>query len=1607
MKRILLPLLTFALFSCFGPLAMAQTIATCQDLTVQLDANGDASLTDPLSFVPEVDVYVDPSNGAPETNTVWQSFTSSVSGILHRITLDVEQLNAPSAIMLTVFSGQGTGGTVLHTQSIASLIVGTNVFTLNTTLDLVAGNVYTFRVASGAGTFYPQRNNTNLYAGGISSLGAGFDLICSTFMLQRPSIDNGSTSTDGIASFAVSNNTFDCSDLGPVNVTLTVTSNLGATAQCVATIAVEDNIDPVANCVATSLLSPLVVTLDANGDGTLLLADVNNGSSDNCSFTSTLSQSIFDCSDVDMHTITLTVTDPASNAASCNVFVEVVDNVLPNAICQDITLQLDANGQASTTPANIDNGSNDACGIASYALDIQDFDCSNIGANTVTLTVIDVNGNSNTCTSTVTIEDVTPPVITCAADIVVCATDGNGATITYGAPSATDNCNYSITQTDASGLASGSTFPVGTTTIEYTVTDDGGNTDVCSFDVTVDAKPVAAFTFTPACVGEVMFFNSTSTIQNGYQIVSWTWDMGDGSSPIGQVNPLYQYPAAGDYDVTLTVVTANGCSDVITQTVTVTPSPAAAFTVAPVCLGAQTSFMNATTIDPIYNGALSYTWNFGDGSPVSNDIDPVHTYATSGTFTVTLTVVSDDGCTDQIQLPALVSALPQAQFVAGNACEGNATQFTDLSFGTSLTYDWQFGDGNTSTLQNPTNVYATSGTFSTTLTVTAPGGCTSTITNNVNVIPSPVVSFSFASVCEGNAVTFTNASDAGVYGWDFDDNSSSILGNPSHVFAEDGFYDVTLSVVSSQSCTASLTQVVEIYRNPEFTLTPTAVSCFGESTGSINILAVLPSTTPWEVSINGAPSITDEDNFTALAAGTYTITIVDANNCTNSGQTTVTEPTAPLALDAPVLTDLQCNGDNSGSLAIEANGGTAPYTYALSSGAPQADGLFTGLAAGDYYIEVIDANGCDLSTNFFTINEPAALLLTLQNSSDLLCSGDNTGSLTVEAAGGTAPYIYNLNGGFFGQSPTFSGLDAGDKTIIVIDDNGCAQVLNVTLSEPGILQLSVVNSSDALCSGQATGTVTVSAASGTAPYQYSFDGENFQGTGIFQGLFSGSYTFTAQDANGCLDQVTYTVGEPNALTVATTSAPVLCFGGSTGSASITVGGGTLPYTYSYDGGTTFINQSSVSTLPAGNYVTVVRDANGCTASQGIQITQPAVALELTATVTDVACLGAASGAVQLLALGGTPTYAYSVDGVVFQNSGIFTGLSAGDFTYYTMDLNNCVANTTVTIIEPATSIDITNAVVSNPSCGLSTDGTVTVQANGGTPGYTYSSDGIDYQANALLTGLGVGSQLVYAQDANGCVSSESVTLTSAPALVVNVLNVVGVECAGTFTGQLELSGDGGIPDYTFSLSGGAPQASGSFNELTNGVYVVTMTDANGCSTTAEVDLPATYPVPAVEFNWVAAGEAVFFENLSEFGDTYFWDFGDGTSSTEENPVHIYALPGYYTVTLSVTNGCGTRTRTKPVNTVTIGIEDTDNSTFTLYPNPATDMVFITTGKDIIGTVSIEVTAITGQRVMDMSSNGLMSNGRIGMDVSILDQGMYHITVQTENGRSVMRFNVIR
>ncbi|MBL4861666.1 MAG: gliding motility-associated C-terminal domain-containing protein, partial [Crocinitomicaceae bacterium] len=298
-------------------------------------------------------------------------------------------------------------------------------------------------------------------------------------------IDNGSTDNCTIASYALNVTDFTCANIGSNAVTLTVVDEKGNSNTNTATVTVEDITVPTVIC------QNINVYLDNTGNVSIAVNDIDGGTTDNCGIASAIaSQTAFTCNEIGTNNVTLVITDNNSNVDSCVAVVTVIDTIAPVVVCQNITVQLDASGNASITAADIDNGSTDACGIAGLTASKTSFTCADIGANTVTLTVIDNNGNTSSCTSTVTVEDTIAPEVICPADQTL-SLDANCEAIIPDFTSmstVTDNCSalsgMTITQSPAAGTVISGTGTI--QTIVITAQDQAGNWSSCNFTVTLE-----------------------------------------------------------------------------------------------------------------------------------------------------------------------------------------------------------------------------------------------------------------------------------------------------------------------------------------------------------------------------------------------------------------------------------------------------------------------------------------------------------------------------------------------------------------------------------------------------------------------------------------------------------------------------------------------------------------------------------------------------------------------------------------------------------------------------------------------------------------------------------------------------------------------------------------------------------------------------------------------------------------------------------------------------------------------------------------------------------------------------------------------------------------
>ncbi|MBJ6119300.1 HYR domain-containing protein, partial [Pontibacter sp. BT310] len=506
-----------------------------QNITVNLDATGNATIT-----------AAQINNGSTDNCSI-----PAIGYSLDKSTFTCDNVG-PNTVTLTVTDANG------NTSSATAIVTVKDV-----TAPLAKAKNITVQLdATGAATITPEM------------------------------VDNSSSDICGTVTLALSKTSFDCSNIGANTVTLTATDSAGNESTATATVTIEDKVLPKA------IAKNITVTLDASGNATIAVADVNNGSSDNCGIkTLTLSKTAFDCSNVGENSVTLTVTDKSGNAHEATAIVTIVDEILPVAIAKNITVQLDANGVATIAATDINNGSSDACGIKSMILSKTAFDCSNVGDNTITLTVTDNNGNVATATAIVNVEDKVLPIA--KAQNVTIELDANGvATLTA---AAVDNGS-----SDACGAVtlalSKATFDcsnVGANTVTLTVTDKNGN------KATVDATVTVVDNIAPVAVAKNITVQLDATGNTTITVA----DVNDGSTDNCSIKTIsldkttFDCSMVGESEVVLTVTDVNNNTHTATAIVTVEDK------VAPVAITQNINVQldaagNATiTADAVDNGS--------------------------------------------------------------------------------------------------------------------------------------------------------------------------------------------------------------------------------------------------------------------------------------------------------------------------------------------------------------------------------------------------------------------------------------------------------------------------------------------------------------------------------------------------------------------------------------------------------------------------------------------------------------------------------------------------------------------------------------------------------------------------------------------------------------------------------------------------------------------------------------------------------------------------------------------------------------------------------------------------------------------------------------------
>lgn len=791
---------------------------------------------------------------------------------------------------------------------------------------------------------------------------------------------------------------------------------------------------------------------------------------------------------------------------------------------------------------------------------------------------------------------------------------------------------------------------------------------------------------------------------------------------------------------TLTTTSSLGCaSPTLTYTVTQSPSPTANFSVATSPCSLTANFTDMSTVS---SGSLSnWSWNFGDGqtatSTTPGNTQP-HAYSAGGTYNVVLTTTTTAGCVASYTAPVTITpALTSVALTSSVSCNGgNNGTATALASGGggSYTYSWSPSGGTGSTAAG-----LSAGTYS--VLVTDGNGCTTTASATVNQ-PTPVTatsSFTPALCGQSNGVASVSASGGSgsyTYTWvPSGGNGATASGLPA------GSY--TCNITDSKGCPYSEPVQVANTVGPAISVTSTSsVSCFGGNNGTGTVNGTGGTGT---LTYSWAPYGGTASTATGLAAGAFTAMVTDANGCTSTTVVTISEPADITATNS--VTSTAC-GLSNGTASVTAAGGVGSYTYSWSPSGGTADNA-SNLAAGGYTCTITDANGCTESVPMVitTSTGPAVSVL---NSNNVTCFGGNDGGASISASGGGGSYTYTWTPAG-GNNPTATGLQAGTYSCIVSDQNGCIDITSVTIIQPPAIT-ATITSNNVNCNGDATGSASINASGGTGTLSYNWTPAGGSGTSA-SNLAAGTYTCTITDASGCPGTATVTITQPPALSITIGSSPVVCNGGANGTATVSVSGGSNPYTYNWfpAGG----NNATAIGLSPGTYTCGVLDTKGCVISITTTITEPPAVLA-SALATDVTCNGQLNGTATVTVTNnvGALTYTWSPVG---GNAATTANLGPGTYSVTVKDGNGCTAITSVTISQPT---PVTSTVDVTPiTCNGGTNGSATVTVNGGTLPYTTSWNTNPVQNGSTASNLSEGAYIVTITDGNGCVQTDNALIS--------------------------------------------------------------------------------------------------------------------------------------------------------------------------------------------------------------------------------------------------------
>jgi gliding motility-associated-like protein len=773
--------------------------------------------------------------------------------------------------------------------------------------------------------------------------------------------------------------------------------------------------------------------------------------------------------------------------------------------------------------------------------------------------------------------------------------------------------------------------------------------------------------------------------------------------------------------------------------------------------------------------------------------------------------------------------------------------------------------------------------------------------------------------CTNFDVSITNFTNINCHGTHTGSATATVTGSLSSVFNYQWNTTPQQTTSTATSLKANQTYIVTVTDNNQcqdtasilltepasavtVATTGSNVTCFGGNNGEINLTpngGTQPYTYLWS---NNATT----QDLTNITAGTYSVTLVDANNCTITAQRTINQPSTALTATATGST-INCT-QTTGTISVTPTGGSSPYTLVWSNNLGTAFSV-SGLIPGDYFATITDNNGCQIIKKA-TVNSTTNIATSV-NTTPATCNSVANGTINLTVSGGQSPYSFNWNNGAgMAQNPT--GLLPNTYSVTITDANGCLSATSATVTSNGSSMTATAIPTAVTCFNANNGSILLNINGGQSPFSINWN----NGLGTVQNptnVGANTYVATVTDGIGCTDTAKAIVQQPSDIIINNTITAVNCNGGNNGKIQLFISGGTSPFTAVWQGlsGNSLIQNNLVS----GNYNVTVTDANGCQKSKTINVPQPSV-LNVNLTATAPTCFGGQNGNIQTVVNGGNSPYTFAwSNNATTQN---IANLTAGNYTVTVTDFKGCITTKNVVVNQPNA---VTGTViVSGVSCSGGSNGSINLTPTGGTSPYTYAwSNGTTLQDP---TGLNPGNYTVSISDANGCTGIVTATVASNGSLIATAIPT-NVSCNNANNGSINLIINGGTSPYSVNWNNGLGSVQNPIN-LNGNTYTATVTDALGCIDTAQTTV---IEPTAITINHTQTNVNCNSGNNGSIQLTISGGNAPYTATWQNlvgnNLIQNGLTAGNYNVTITDANGCQ--------KTKTIGITQPNPLTVTLIP----------------------------------------------------------------------------